>query len=148
MSCAIDVLNQTGERQRYLHLFFRQCDCLMRPHCPHFASSPDGVRAATQCALHRTIYIERERYTLIQMSNSRKTHIQSTCTNITVMHIQRLAHTCSHQCLLIQMCTPVSVGSTLAIACLLVPADFHSLLQQCTIDLCSTTRLSLGRQEM
>jgi hypothetical protein len=95
-------------------------------------------------SIEQYIYI----HLLIQMSDSRKTHIQSTCTNITVMHIQRLAHTCSHQCLLIQMCTPVSVGSTLAIACLLVPADFHSLLQQCTIDLYSTTRLSSGRQEM
>ena len=145
MSCAIDVLNQTGERQRYLHLFSDNAtaSCDHTAHILQAARMEFGLLPSVPC-IEQYIY----RYTFIQMSDSRKTHIQSTCTNITVMHIQRLAHTCSHQCLLIQMCTPVSVGSTLAIACLLVPADFHSLLQQCTIDLCSTTRLSLGRQEM
>jgi hypothetical protein len=75
----------------------------------------------------------------IPRSHSRKTHTQSTGTHIAVVHIQRLGYTPSHQFLRIQMCTPVSARSTLAIAYVLVPADFHplttamnnSLMQHC-----------------
>jgi hypothetical protein len=98
-----------------------------------------GIASSVPCISHIYIYKYVYIYMPIPRSHSRKTHTQSTGTHIAVVHIQRLGYTPSHQFLRIQMCTPVSARSTLAIAYVLVPADFHplttamnnSLMQHC-----------------